>query len=287
LALSFLSVSFLTRAQSYSVRTADSLYASGDYETAATAYERVYFFSKIEAEKIQALINRSYCFKNLGRNFEAYKGLARINSFNLSDSLRCVANYELALNLYLGSYFADAEKFCARNAGIPINSKEYVRTVLLHAFVLNELNNYEQAELRLRDYCTQADLAPSDKDSLLKFVSSYYAKKNIPKLKSLRKARRLSKCLPGAGLFYAGKPGKALLNIGFQLAALGYTGANVYFGNYITAATAGVFMIRSFYTGGVNQLNEVIPKRNYYKTRKFNDTFKSQFISKLKERHAL
>jgi hypothetical protein len=121
----------------------------------------------------------------------------------------------------------------------------------------------------------------------LKFVSSYYAKKNIPKLKSLRKARRLSKCLPGAGLFYAGKPGKALLNIGFQLAALGYTGANVYFGNYITAATAGVFMIRSFYTGGVNQLNEVIPKRNYYKTRKFNDTFKSQFISKLKERHAL
>jgi hypothetical protein len=99
----------------------------------------------------------------------------------------------------------------------------------------------------------------------------------------LRKARRLSKVLPGGGLFYAGKPGKALTNITLQLMAVGYTGLNVYLGNYITSATAGIYLIRLFYTGGVNQLNEVVPLQNYKRSRKFNDNFKNTFITELKK----
>ncbi len=286
LALSCLLAVFLTRAQNYSLHLADSLANAQQYNDAATAYERVYFFSKQPAQQIAALLARATCFKNMGRHYEAYNSLARINRFDLDDSMKCVANYQLALNLYLAGYFNDAEKYCARNYSLPVNSEEYKRSVLLHGLIYNQLNNYSTAAIKFNEYNNLLPISQNYKDSLRRFVSAAYQPKNLPKLKSLKKARRLSKCLPGAGLFYAGKPGKALANIGFQLLALGYTGANVYFANYVTAASAGLFMMRSFYTGGVNQLNEVVPKVNYRRAKKFNDAFREDYTNLLKKYHA-
>jgi len=281
LALKCLLVSFSIKGQDYSLRVADSLFRNNHYEIAATAYERVYFFSKNNNERTFALLARATCFKNLGRYYEAYNSLARVSHFELDDSLKCVANYQLALNLYLANYFSDAEKYCARNYSIPINSIEYKNSILLHGFIYNELNNYKYAAQKFNEYTALTNLSLKEKDSLSTFVDTYYRAKNLPKLKSLKKARRLSKVLPGAGLFYVGKPGKALANISFQLFALGYTGANVYFSNYVTAASAGLFLMRSFYTGGINQLNEVVPKVNYTRSRKFNDTFKNTYTNQL------
>lgn len=279
-------INFSIKAQPYSLQRADSLFGAQQYEAAATAYERVYFFSKQRSERIRALFGRAESFKSLNRYYDAYNSLTRVHRFDLDDSLKCAANYQLALNLYFSDYFADAEKYCAKNYSIPINSYEYKHSILLHGLVYNQLNNYSAAQQQFKEYADLLDISSAQKDSLKQFVQAYYQPKNLPHLKSLRKARRLSKCLPGAGLFYAGKPGKALANIGFQLVALGYTGANVYFANYITAASAGLFMMRSFYTGGVNQLNEVVPAVNYKRSKKFNDTFKDRYIYLLKTYHA-
>lgn len=287
LALSYLFLSFLTKAQINYHHLADSLFSEKKMEEAATQYERVFLFSNNTNEKIDVLFKRAKCFKIANQNYKAYNSLVRVLQYDLSDSLKCKANYELALNLYLSNYFLDAEKYCAKNYSLPINTNDYSNSILLHTFILNELNNYSMASAKSIDYISNLTISKAKKDSLLTLVSSYYIKKNVPKLKSLKKARRLSKILPGAGLFYAGKPGKALANIGFQLLAVGYTGLNVYAQNYVTAATAGIFFVRMFYTGGVNQLNEVIPKVNYSKTRKFNDTFKTDFILKLKQYEAI
>ena len=285
--LKCLLVSFLIKGQGYSLAKADSLFKTTNYEQAATAYERVYFFSLDKQEKMVSLFGRANCFKILNRHYEAYNSLVRISSLELDDSLKCAANYQLALALYLSNYFNDAEKFCAKNYSIPINSKEYKNSILLHAFAYNELNSYKNARLKFTEYVLLTEIKTEHKDSIIDFIKSYYTEKNLPQLKSLRKARRLSKVLPGAGLFYAGKPGKALTNIGFQLLAVGYTGANVYFCNYVTAAVAGVFMIRSFYTGGVNQLNDIVPKFNNDRSRKFNDTFKNVYTQQLIKYEAL
>jgi TM2 domain-containing membrane protein YozV len=152
----------------------------------------------------------------------------------------------------------------------------------LHGFIYNELNLFNKAKNKFVEYNNANNqLSLANKDSLNAFVNLYYTPKKIPHLKSLKKARTLSKILPGAGLFYAGKPGKALVNISFQLLAAGYTGLNIYAQNYLTAASAGWFLMRSFYTGGVNQLNEVIPAVNYKKTSNFNANFKTNYIQKL------
>jgi tetratricopeptide (TPR) repeat protein len=281
LALSCLLISSSIKGQQYSVAGADSLFRLGEFEKAATAFERVYFFSRNNEERISALLSRADCFKNLNRNYEAYNSLVRIHNYELSDSLKCAANYQLALNLYLSGYFNDAEKYCAKNNSIPVNTPEYKSSLLLHGLVLNELLNYKQARTKFSEYLQSGSVSDSAKDSLNNLIVQAYDPKNLPRIKSLKKARRLSKVLPGAGLFYAGKPGKAMANISFQLLAAGYTAANIYVGNYLTAGSAGFFLLRAFYTGGVNQLNEVIPKVNYLSSRKFNDTFKNSFIQKV------
>lgn len=286
MALSCLLVNFSISAQNVSLQNAEHLLGEEKFMEAATAFEKAYFFGQSEEDRVDALFKRAYCFKQLNKHHEAYKSLVRVLPYNLNDSLKCAAQYELALNLYLGKFYKDAEKYCAKNRSLPVNTPEYKRTILLHALILNELNDYAYAKQKVLEYQDNITLDKFQIDSLNLFVNSYYSKKKLPKLKSLRKARRLSKVLPGAGLFYAGKPGKALLNITLQLGALGYTGANLFFENYVTAATAGVFMLRSFYTGGINQLNEVVPKVNYKRSRKFNDDFRKNYLTKLQKYYA-
>jgi hypothetical protein len=188
----------------------------------------------------------------------------------------------IALNLYLSNYYHDAEKYCSKNYSLPINTLDYRNSILLHGFILNELNIYKSAAEKFIEFNNNLNLITVQKDSLNNLITNYYAVKQVPHLKSLKKAIRLSKFIPGAGLFYAGEPGKAFANIGLQLFALGFTGANVYFTNYITAATSGIFLIKSFYTGGINQLNDIVPQKNFYHTRKYNDNFKIQYLHLLK-----
>jgi len=287
LAFSCLFTAFSTKAQLYSLHVADSLEKKGMYRAAATEFERAYFFSGSSAEKVSALFSRTGCFKQLGQYYEAYSTLARINNFDVSDSLKCAANYQLALYLYLSGYFNDAEKYCARNYSIPVNTEDFKNTLLLHSLILNELHQYPSASGKAIEYIQSLSIPSAQKDSLSVFVHASYNASHLPRLKSLKKARRLSKVIPGAGLFYAGKPGRAMANIGFQLLAAGYTATNVYVGNYITAASAGLFLMRSFYTGGINQLNEEVPEINYRRARKFNDNFKSSFITQIKTHNEL
>ncbi|MEI8136475.1 MAG: hypothetical protein WCH21_04025 [Bacteroidota bacterium] len=283
LVLKFLLISFFSKAQLFSIKKADSLFENKSYSLAATEYERCYFFIKNDTVRFNMVLKRANCFKTKGEYFEAYKNLFRLLNNNLlSDSSRVNLYYECALNLYLSKYFNDAETFCLKIASLPVTNKQTVNAFLLHGLILNEKNDYFQANYKFTDFVNQSDFSLAKKDSLKKIITESYKTENYPKLKSLKKARRLSKLIPGAGLFYAGKPTKALTNITLQLAAAGYTGLNIYVGNYITAATAGVHLMRLFYTGGVNQLNEIVPSQNYKRSRKFNDNFKNTFIKELK-----
>jgi len=281
LGLSFQLINFSSKAQTHSIEFADSLYKKMSYSSAASAFERVYFFSTNTDERIRALIDRSLCLKNLGQYYESYKSLARVLNFELDDSLKCYANFQLALYLYLSGYYTDAEKYCMKNHSIPITTVDYKNSILLHGFILNELNRYDAAPEFFFEYNSSSALNDSCKNELNSFIEDCYNPKKIPNLKSLKKAKRLSSVIPGMGLFYAGEPGKAIINILLQLGALTYTGINIYFTNYITAATTGVFLIRIFYVGGINQLNDIIPVKNYQKSRKFNAEFKEKYLKKL------
>ncbi len=277
LALACLLRSFSINAQNYATAFADSLFNTQVFETAALEYEKCIFFNNNDSVRDYAIKQRAYCFKSIGNYYEAYKNFNRLNIEKYNDSLKCYYNYEMGLMLYLENYFLDADKVLQRNFNLNVSSQEYKNSIVLHVLVLNELNKYNEAKNKLvlfaNNYATT-----SVKDSILFIANNYYTKNNYPKLKSLNKARKLSKFLPGSGLFYIGKPGRALGNIGFLLGSAAYTGLNIYFGNYLTSATAGFHLMRLFYTGGVNQLNDLVPLINYKRSRAFNDKVKNKLL---------
>lgn len=254
---------------------ADSLYNIGNFEKAAFEYEKISFYNPNDSIRNHAYLRRAFSFKSLGKHFEAYQNFIRIDMNSFDDSSKCSINYQTGLMLYLSSYYKDANVYLQRNFNLNINTLEYRHSILLDILVLNELNIYNEAKNKLAVYSNNY-ASPSQRESL--DLTNIYNKEELPKLVSLNKARRLSKVIPGAGLFYIGKPGRALSNIGFLLASLGYTGLNAYAGNYITSATAGVHMVRLFYIGGLNQLNELVPVINKNRALDFNDRVKNKLI---------
>ena len=72
-------------------------------------------------------------------------------------------------------------------------------------------------------------------------------------------------------------------NIFLQLVSAGFIGYNIWQQNYFTASTGGIYMLSMFYVGGLNQTNELVPRKNYKISRSFNDTLKvklSSFLNK-------
>ena len=273
-----LCVSFLSKASS-GIEQADSLFAAKQYQDASLEYEKAIFACGNDSIKNFYLFKKSLCQKFSG-NFNAeVKTLTRINFSTCADSFACAVYYEHALADYVITDFKRSNDLLERAHALPISTSEYNSCLLLHGFVLNELNDYTQAKNKFSEYYKVTGDSKSLKGQSL--IDSLYSAKFIPKLKSLKKAKRMSLIVPGLGLFYARKPGKAITNITLLLSAAAYTTYNIVITNYYTAATSGLYFMRYFYTGGVNQLNDEIPKYNYKKTRKFNDAVKNKLISTL------
>ena len=269
--------SFSIKAQNYSVYIADSLFHAYQFEEAALEYEKCVFKNMDSSIKEYALMQRAYCFKNSGKYYEAYQNFQRLDIDNYNDSLKCVYNFQIGLMLYLSNYFNDADSYLQRNFNLPITTLEYKNSILLNVLVLNELFKYSEARNKLSVYAINYTKTPI-KDSIVSIIDKDYSNEKTPKIKSIHKARKLSKVLPGAGLIYIGKSGRALGNITLLLASASYTALNIYCGNYFTSATAGVHLIRLFYTGGINQVNDLVPIINYNRTRIFNDKIKRKLL---------
>lgn len=277
LAFVFLFRTTLINAQNPLFAFADSLFAASRYTEAAFEYEKIAFYNSTDSIRNYAYIKRAQSFKATEKYYEAFQNYSRVNLNSYNDSIKCSINYQTGLMLYLSNFFTDANNYLQRNFNLNTSTVEYKHSILLHVLVLNELQRYNEAKNKLSVYSTNYANA-AQKDSISYLLINYYEKNSLPQLLSLKKARRLSKFLPSAGLFYIGKPGRALANFGFLLASLGYTGINAYAGNYITSATAGVHMVRLFYIGGLNQLNELVPAINIKRSKTFNESVKNKIL---------
>ena len=271
-----LCISFLSKA-STGIEQADSLFAAKQYQEASLEFEKAIFSCGNDTMKGFYIFKKSLCQKFSGNYNAEIKTLSRIDLSICTDSFICAVYYENALANYVLTNFKRSNELLERVHSLPVTTKDYKASLLLHGFVLNELNNYTEAKIKFTEFYMNSVNNNSQKG--LSLIDSFYSKKQIPKLKSLKKAKRLSLILPGSGLFYAKKPGRAITNITLLLAAAAYTGYNVFITNYYTAATSGFYFMRYFYTGGVNQLNDEIPKYTYKKTRRFNDAVKHTLIS--------
>jgi len=253
---------------------ADSLFNLKQYADAAIEYEKAYFYNKLEVERVNIIFKKANCEKLSFRYSSEIKTLNRINISKCTDSTVCFAYYEMALANYMINNYAKANELLERAHSLSINNQQYYDCIFLHGLVLDELNEYEFAKTKFKEYF---------KDRLnakhaFAVIDSLYADGNIPKLKSIKKARRLSLFLPSAGLFYVKKTSKAITNLSLLLASTLYTAYNVSITNYVTAITSGLYFMKYFYTGGVNQLYTEIPTYNKNISQRFNSSVKQVLI---------
>lgn len=268
------------RAQEF-FAAADQLYAQGYYAAASLEYERVVFEQPGNETIIcLALLRKTECLKKEEKFEQIGSLLSRLDDFSLSDSIRQEIYFQKALGYFIADKFEQAEKNILPVFNLePYHNETRVSSALLYTFSLHEQGKWMQAHAFLRRWIqTEQQVKLPEQENILQALDSLYDPDALPRLKSIRKAKTLSLIFPGAGQAYNGNFGKGFVNLLLVSGSAGFCAYNILASNYVTAATAGVYLFLYFYFGGANQSNWLVPEKNYKKKKTYNEGLK-QYLS--------
>jgi hypothetical protein len=257
---------------------ADSLFNAGDFFLAGIEYERIAYNPLNNIEFTRALIKKGDCLLAQKNYTEAEYSFSRIRFNDLPDSLLYLARYKNAFSSYLNSNFSNAESQLIQLQNFIEDSTYIVKSFLLHSLVLNELDSFNLAKEKIKQYIIYT-YKNEDKKQKLDELELLFSLKQIPKYKSEKKAAQLSTFLPGTGQIYAGYFAEGAVSVMFQLAGLGFGVYSFLIKNYITSVIIGYSFFQKFYLGGVQRAEFLVRKRNYLVKRKFNDKAKNYILS--------
>jgi len=257
---------------------ADSLFNAENFVLAGIEYERIAYNPSNNLELTRALIKKGDCLLAQNNFVEAEYSLSRIKFNDLPDSLLYLARYKNAFASYLNSNFQNAESQLIQLQNYIEDSTYIVKSFLLHGLVLNELDSFNLAKEKIKQYINY-HYSSDEKIQKLIELDVLYNLKAIPKYKSEKKAGKLSSFLPGAGQIYAGYFAEGAVSVLFQLAGLSFGVYSFFIKNYITSVLIGYSFFQKFYLGGVQRAEFLVRKRNYLVKRKFNDKAKNYILS--------
>jgi tetratricopeptide (TPR) repeat protein len=257
---------------------ADSLFDAGNFFLAGIEYERIAYNPSNNIDLTNALLKKGDCLLAQNNFSEAEYSLSRIRFNDLPDSLLYSARYKNAFASYLNSNFQNAESQLIQLQNFIEDSTYIVKSLLLHGLILNELDSFDLAKEKIKQYIIYS-YKNENKKQKLEELELMYSLKEIPKFKSEKKAAKLSTFLPGTGQIYAGYFAEGAVSVLFQLAGLGFGVYSFLIKNYITSVIIGYSFFQKFYLGGVNRAEFLVRKRNYLVKRKFNDKAKNYILS--------
>lgn len=276
---SFLSGVSLSSAQTGSLRIPDSLMAAGQYRMASIEYERVWIGSDNNLLRANALLGKAKALKQLGRFSDAERALYRVSHDSLRDSLSYRVRYQLALCMYLQGKFPQTEDVLEQMYFAIPDSVLTAPSLMLYALTLNEERRWDEAKEKMLKMIAYSKLDTVTSDSLIYVVNEMYAPANRPRLKNIRTARVLSMILPGSGQLYAGSIGQGIAGMVLNAAAAAFTIYSFNAGAYLTSVGAGLSMFVRFYGGSRHNAEKAATKRNYERSKKFNEQLKEKMIA--------
>ena len=258
----------------------DSLFNAGNLIDARIEFEKIIFLDKSRDVQIYALLQKANCYKQEHDFGNASATLNRIYTFNLPDSSLFAIKYEKALMHYLNN-----------NAGMALvelqalqtkarKNEELARIQFLMSLCHLNLKDWESSKLAAKVFIQILIPNEAMQANYLLKLESLYAKKNIPKQLSAKKAQNLSRFFPGTGQFYAGKIGEGLISFTLH-ASLLYFGINQFSNRfYFTGYTAGFGLLHRIHTGNLQRVQDIVGKVNKENNdRFFRETF--QFLSEV------
>ena len=271
----FLFVAYSTNAQ---FEKADSLKNAGELAFAKLEYERIIFQNTDPEIVNQAILKKARIQKSVGDYEAASQTLQRSNLFVKQNELNFNIIREIILTSYLSGNYNTAlaqlkqAEYFFKNTG-------YNELLYLHVLTLNELRQWEEANIKYEEYISINGSTGLTADEAYYFIDK-------TKLKDPKKAETLSYVLPGVGQMYAGYFGKGLLSSAIQGSLMAFGAYSLYEGYFFTGALTGIGLFYSFYSGGVRHARYLALKKNEELTRKYNDPIRDVLI-KAEQRKSL
>ncbi|HOS47341.1 MAG TPA: hypothetical protein PLG57_01835 [Bacteroidia bacterium] len=268
----FLSTSCFSSESDSLFAFADQLYQQKQYSDAGIAYERIAFENTGKEELVCiALLKKSACLKAMQKYEPINIVLQRCNLNAINDSLKARVYFERALSCYLSNNFDQSKKLLQPLLSLNVTPEQDKAAAFLYSLTLNELRDWEGSKMNLLQYIRRIPGADeAKKAALTSEINEIYSKNNIPRLKSLKKARLLSAILPGMGQAYLGKAGRGALNLSLIALSGVFVYANIINEIYVAAAS-GVYLTEAFYVGNINQNKRISRLRNDKKSDSANN----------------
>jgi tetratricopeptide (TPR) repeat protein len=248
----------------------DSLYAAGEYFEASIEYERLVFYAQNRHEANFYKYKKSLCYKNMGEFQDAVDELRQIYVYNVKDSLFCLVSYELSLcNLLEGNSLealAKIDDYFHRSQ----DSSSFCFFLPIKIIALNNTLHWDEAYDCFLQLIDMQQFSTEKKQEIIGEVNELYKEKNIPRIRSEKKAKNWSRVIPGAGQVYAGSFGEGVLNLLINVTVLAFAGVEMYNHFYITGYLAGLGFFNKTYHGGIKRAGDLAILKNKKLIAEFN-----------------
>ncbi len=240
----------------------DSLYASGQYFEASIEYERMIFKAESQANLYYFKYKKALCYKQLKNFNRALDELQSIYLPNSSDSLFQRVCYQQSLCFYLDGEPTKAlwkiDEYFHRSA----DSASFRLFMPVKILCLNETMQWNEAKECFMRFIQMQNFKPEKEAEMQQVVNNIYKKKNLPHIKSIKKAENWSRFLPGSGQIYAGKTGEGIVNFLINASILAFSANQAYNGFYITGYLAGLGFFNKTYHGGIKRSGILASQKN-------------------------
>ena len=241
---------------------ADSLYASGKYFEASIEYERMIFNAESQADLYSCKYKKALCYKQLGNFVRAIDELQPMYFTHSNDSLFQRVCYEQSLCFYLNGEPSKAlwkiDEYFHRSADTAL----YRFFMPVRLLCLNETLQWSEAQECFARFIQMQDFTPEKEAEMQQIVDNLYTKRNLPHIKSIKKAENWSRFIPGSGQIYAGKTGEGVVNFLLNASILAFSAQQVYNGFYITGYLAGLGFFNKTYQGGIKRSGILASQKN-------------------------
>jgi len=240
----------------------DRLFASGKYFEAAIEYEYQIFTAENQTSLYSYKYKKALCYKHLGNFGQALTELQPMYFSNSNDTLYKLVCYEQALCFFLNGEPKKAlwkiDEYFHRSSD-SISKSDFMPIRILS---LNDNSQWEEAKACFFQFIHLQNFPAKKEAELSQTVESLYNKKNLPKIRSIKKAENLSRFFPGSGQIYAGKTGEGIVNFLLNASVLAFSAIQVLDGFYITGYFAGLGFFNKTYHGGIKRAGILATQKN-------------------------
>lgn len=141
----------------------------------------------------------------------------------------------------------------------------------LKILILNHNRKWEEAKGTLLSLVDSMPLRPPKKQSWKDSIKSLYHEDSLPKNYSEKKAKNLSRFIPGAGHIYTGYPWEGAASFLLNGAAIGFGIHQLWYGYYFTAYITGFGIFYKSYFGGMKRAAHLAEIARHNEMKQFND----------------